>query len=41
MLMHSLLHATEQVDAGGLAYAETDVSDATCTQYSTADCERY
>ncbi|CAM9726618.1 unnamed protein product [Sphacelaria rigidula] len=22
-------------------YKETDVSDATCTQYSSADCERY
>lgn len=31
----------EQADASGLEYTETDVSDATCTQYSTADCERY
>ncbi|CAM9111138.1 unnamed protein product [Hapterophycus canaliculatus] len=29
------------VDASGLEYVENDVSDCTCTQYSTADCERY
>lgn len=30
-----------KVEATGLEYKETDVSDATCTQYSSADCERY
>lgn len=30
-----------QVDASGLEFTETDVSDKTCTQYSSADCERY
>ncbi|CBN77358.1 conserved unknown protein [Ectocarpus siliculosus] len=29
------------VDACMLQYIETDVSDSKCTQYSTADCERY
>ncbi|CAM9253471.1 unnamed protein product [Scytosiphon promiscuus] len=29
------------VEASGLEYAENDVSDCSCTQYSTADCERY
>ncbi|CAN0489945.1 unnamed protein product, partial [Ectocarpus sp. 8 AP-2014] len=29
------------VDACMLQYVETDVSDSQCTQYSTADCERY
>lgn len=33
--LHNLVHATR------LDYEEADVSDATCTQYSSANCERY